>query len=234
MIEFGHATHAGLCREHNEDTYWADAGSGLFMVVDGMGGYRRGEVAAAIARDTLVAAARTGRNFQTSILEAGAAIASRGAESTGPAPMGAAVALLQLGAAHFYTLRVGDSRVQLWQDGRITCIDADAPLASSALPRRADNPNPASVPRRPSQATQALGVTPSGQLRITVAHGASDGGTQFLLSSAGLSTALDPASIPRVLARTDLTAQECAEHLLLAALDAGGPDNVTVLLVRIA
>jgi len=37
MIEFGHATHAGLRRVRNEDTYYADAGSGLFLVADGMG-----------------------------------------------------------------------------------------------------------------------------------------------------------------------------------------------------
>src|SRR4029450_10607160 len=54
MIEFGHSTHVGLRREHNEDTYYADAGLGLWLVADGMGGHEHGEVASALARDTLV------------------------------------------------------------------------------------------------------------------------------------------------------------------------------------
>ena len=54
MIEFGHSTHVGLRREHNEDTYYADANLGLWLVADGMGGHEHGEVASALARDTLV------------------------------------------------------------------------------------------------------------------------------------------------------------------------------------
>ena len=54
MIEFGHSTHVGLRREHNEDTYYADADLGLWLVADGMGGHEHGEVASALARDTLV------------------------------------------------------------------------------------------------------------------------------------------------------------------------------------
>lgn len=55
MIEFGHCSHAGLRREHNEDTYYADADMGVSLVADGMGGHEHGEVASAIARDTLIA-----------------------------------------------------------------------------------------------------------------------------------------------------------------------------------
>ena len=56
---------------------------------------------------------------------------------------------------------------------------------------------------------------------------------QFLLCTDGLTEELDDTSIAAVLARTDLAAQECVDHLLLAALDAGGRDNITVVLVRI-
>src|SRR3954453_18040708 len=54
MIEFGHSSHVGLRREHNEDTYYADAELGLWLVADGMGGHEQGEGASALARDTVV------------------------------------------------------------------------------------------------------------------------------------------------------------------------------------
>ena len=54
MLNFGHGTHVGLRRDHNEDTYCAEPKLGLWLVADGMGGHEHGEVASAIARDTVV------------------------------------------------------------------------------------------------------------------------------------------------------------------------------------
>ena len=57
-------------------------------------------------------------------------------------------------------------------------------------------------------------------------------GHQIMLCSDGLTEEVDDETIASVLARTDLTAQECVDHLVLAALDGGGSDNVTVVLLR--
>ena len=60
MIEFGHLTHVGLRRELNEDTYYGDSELGLWLVADGMGGHEYGEVASALARETIVREIRQG------------------------------------------------------------------------------------------------------------------------------------------------------------------------------
>jgi len=83
-----------------------------------------------------------------------------------------------------------------------------------------------------SALTQALGVTTSDQLHVGMARGQLESGMSFLLCSDGLTESIDDAAIARMVARTDLASQECVDQLLLGALDSGGHDNVTVLIVR--
>lgn len=230
MIEVGHASHTGLRRELNEDTYWADADLGLFLVVDGMGGHGRGEVAAARARDALVEADRAGRDMETAIRGIGGQIADLARRARGTAPTGAALALLKLERDHYAAACIGDTRAYLWRSDtlqRLCRLDADAAPAGA-------NPEPGAPPPRRNRATQALGITPPPELCAEPHRGALERGMQFLLCSDGLSEELSDARIAAVLARTDLAAQECVDHLLLAALDAGGRDNISIVLVRMS
>ena len=80
--------------------------------------------------------------------------------------------------------------------------------------------------------TQALGVTDPQSLRVETIRGTLAPGIQILLCSDGLTEEVDDKDIAAVLARQDLSAQECVDHLILAALDGGGSDNVTVILIR--
>lgn len=229
MIEVGHASHTGLRRECNEDSYWADSELGLFVVVDGIGGPGRGEIAAAIARDALVDAARGGRGLEPAIRNASATIATLAAVNAHRTPTGATLAALQIDHGEFQVARIGDARVWLWQHGILTPLCMGQPPADDAAKDAAET-TPAHARNR---ATQALGITPSAQLDAAPARAALERGMQFLLCTDGLDEAVDEPRIAATLARTDLAAQECVEHLLLAALDAGGRDNVTVLLVRV-
>ncbi|TAN06996.1 MAG: serine/threonine-protein phosphatase [Rhodanobacteraceae bacterium] len=227
MIEHGHATHTGLRREHNEDSYWADATRGLWLVADGMGGPGRGEVASAQALTAIVAATTIGVGLADAFRRAGAAVLGHPAQQASVTPMGSTLAALKIGQAGNYELAwIGDSRIYLWQHGRL--LRASRPANGEAEPGADATVTP---PR--NLATQALGITPVLELNVDPIAGRCAADTQFLLCSDGLTEELDDARIEAIVARTDLAAQECVDQLLLAALDAGGHDNITAVLVRV-
>lgn len=229
MIEHGHATHTGLRREHNEDTYWADAEHGLWLVADGMGGHGRGEVASWTAVDAVVNAIRNGIGMADAIRRAGPAVAGHAAQRHSATPMGSTLAALKLDDKGGYELaRIGDSRIYRWQDGALTRISR---AVMDGEPAESDA-TPATASTR-VRATHALGITPTLELDTEPVIGRCAPGTQFLLCSDGLTEELDDRRIAAIVSRTDLAAQECVDQLVLAALDAGGRDNITVVLVRI-
>ena len=80
--------------------------------------------------------------------------------------------------------------------------------------------------------TQALGVTDPADLNVETMTGELRPGMQLLLCSDGLTEEVDDGRIADVLACDDCSAQECVDSLVAAALDGGGSDNVTVVLVR--
>src|SRR5690606_29636668 len=114
MIEFGHSTHVGLRREHNEDTYHADADLGLWLVADGMGGHEHGEVASALARDTLVRETRAGTGLVRAVQLADEEIIRHSTRRSEALPMGTTIAALRLRGSEFEVAWVGDSRIYLW------------------------------------------------------------------------------------------------------------------------
>ena len=228
MIEHGHATHTGLLRAHNEDGYWADCERGLWLVADGMGGPARGEAASAITLATTVAAIDAGSALPDAFRRAGAAVLDYPGRHDDPAPMGSTLAALKLAHGGFEAARIGDSRIYVWLDGKL----ARLPHAQPPRDAEAASGESLSTPLR-NRATQALGITPALELDAQPVTGACVPGMQFLLCSDGLSEELDDARIGAIVSRTELAAQECVEHLLLAALDHGGRDNITALLVRI-
>lgn len=96
MIEFGHLTHAGLRRELNEDTYYGDSDLGLWLVADGMGGHEYGEVASALARETIVREIRQGVSLAQAIRTADEEIIRASRQRSDALPMGTTVVALRI------------------------------------------------------------------------------------------------------------------------------------------
>ncbi|MGA7296802.1 MAG: protein phosphatase 2C domain-containing protein [Rhodanobacteraceae bacterium] len=231
MIEFGHTTHVGLRREHNEDTYQANASIGLWLVADGMGGHEHGEVASAIARDTISHQVEAGHSLVEAIREADRAIIAMSDQRSGILPMGTTVAALRLIDGYYQVAWVGDSRVYL-ADQTLHQLSRDHSFVRQLVDRGAISEDEARSHPRRNEVTQALGITPAELLQVSHVDGEVRPGIQFLLCSDGLTEEVDNAAIEAIVMRKDLTAQECVDQLVAAALEGGGSDNITVLLVR--
>jgi protein phosphatase len=234
MIEFGHGTHVGLRRTRNEDTYYADPALGLFLVADGMGGHQHGEVASALVRDAIVEQVAAGRDLAEAVRGAGERLLGQANGAAGALPMGTTVAALRLAGERYEVAWVGDSRIYLRQQGALRQVSHDHSLVQELV--AAGRLDPALAERHPQRnlLTQALGVTATEQLHVGMARGQAEPGSAFLLCSDGLTESLTDAAIARIAGRTDLAAQECVDHLLLAALEGSADDNITVILVRVS
>jgi protein phosphatase len=233
MIEFGHATHVGLRRTRNEDTYYADASLGLFLVADGMGGHQHGEVASALVRDAVVDLVTRGHGLVEAVQGAGERLLAHTRGNGDQLPMGTTIAALRIVGDSYEVAWVGDSRIYLWQQG-LRQISHDHSLVQALVEAGQLDPAQASQHPQRNVLTQALGVTAADQLHIGMNRGGVLPGMGFLLCSDGLTEDVTDAAIGRLVARTDLAAQECVDQLLLSALDGGGNDNITAILVRIS
>jgi PPM family protein phosphatase len=232
MIEFGHGTHVGLRRTRNEDTYYADAALGLFLVADGMGGHQHGEVASALARDAVVEHVRGGQSLVEAVRGAAARVLEHAQRYDDALPMGSTIAAIHVSEQGYDIAWVGDSRIYQWNNG-LKQVSHDHSLVQRLVTAGVLDESQASRHPYRNVLTQALGITALDQLHISVAKGQLAPDMGFLVCSDGLTEEVSDAAIADIVRRQELAAQECVDHLLLAALDRGGSDNVTAILARV-
>lgn len=234
MIQYGHGSHPGHKRLHNEDTYLADPQLGLWLVADGMGGHAHGEVASALARDEIRRAVAAGGDLEDAIRTAAERISRRSRDPAQPdtLPMGTTIAVVRIGDDGFDAAWVGDSRIYLWHgDGRLQQISRDHSYVEQLVQKGALTPSQARHHPQRNVVTQALGVTDHDFLQVAAVSHPWSRSMQLLICSDGLTEELDDGQIAAVFAR-DLGPQETVDQLIHAALQAGGSDNITVLVLR--
>lgn len=232
MIEFGHLTHVGLRRDLNEDSYYGDGELGLWLVADGMGGHDYGEVASALARETIVREVRAGTPLAQAVRVADEEIIRISRTRRDALPMGTTVVAARVAGRRFEVAWVGDSRIYLWRDGQLAQLSQDHSYVQELVASGAITHEQARSHPQRNVVTQALGVTDPRQLNVETMTGELRPGMQLLLCSDGLTEEVGDAEIARVLGLGDCSAQECVDTLVAAALDGGGSDNVTVVLIR--
>ena len=232
MIEYGHGTHVGLRRDHNEDTYVADAQIGLWLVADGMGGHDSGEVASAIARDTVVSHYSEGSSLTDAICAAASAVAAKSEAKPAALSMGTTLVASAVKEPEYEVAWVGDSRVYHFGVAGLKQLTSDHSFVQELVKQGAITPEQARHHPQKNVVTQALGVTEPKSLRVDCVKGSLEMDEMLLLCSDGLTEEVDEPGITAILRRDDLSTQERVDHLILAALDHGGSDNVTVLLLH--
>lgn len=229
MINFGHGTHVGLRRDHNEDTYSAEPSLGLWLVADGMGGHEHGEVASAIARDTVTREVQAGTPLADAISTAALKIIEQSKAKQSTLPMGTTLVAALVKDNNYEVAWVGDSRVYLW-DGELKQLTSDHSYVQELVDQGAITAEQAKTHPHRNVVTQALGVTEPEILRVDTVKGDFTSG-DLLLCSDGLTEEVDDEYIAYVMSR-NLDPQETVDHLIIAALDNGGSDNVTVVLIQ--
>lgn len=227
-------SHVGLVRTRNEDSYVDRPHAGMWAVADGMGGHRGGDRASRAIREALEEL-EGGQVDGFPALDGYLGVV-RGClqevhvQLRATAGVGGSTALVLLAADdRFACAWVGDSRLYRWRAGRLERLTRDHSLleelvASGTLTREAACHHPLA-----SRITRAVGM--GDRLELDVTRGVLTPGERYLLSSDGLHGLVTDAAIADLLAAPDLAT--AADDLIAAALRAGAPDNVTVILVAV-
>ncbi|MCU1536563.1 MAG: Protein phosphatase [Humibacillus sp.] len=232
----GLASAVGRVRQHNEDT--AASRGTVHVVADGMGGHAAGEVASRIAAQTIVELADRPtlhlHDIVAQVEEANRRIlasAARHPEQTG---MGTTVAGLALvsggGARHWVVFNVGDSRVYRCLDGELRQVTADHSEVWELVERGLLTPEEAAHHPGRNIVTRSLGREPMAAVDTWVFPPCP--GESFVICSDGLSNELTREQMESILARHP-QAPDAAEALVEAAVEAGGRDNVTAIVVQL-
>src|SRR5687767_14601080 len=227
-----HASDLGRQRQGNEDNYFVRAP--LFVVADGMGGAQAGEVASEMAVDSFDGGLGNGspaEGLVRVIQEANRRIHDRSRSDEQAAGMGTTCTAAYVGESEVTIAHVGDSRAYLWRDGELTRLTRDHSLVGELVARgKLTEEQAESHPQR-SVITRALG--PEANVEVDVDAFPARAGDVFLLCSDGLTSMVHEPQLKSLLADRERPLEQTGRMLIAAANDAGGRDNITVILFRV-
>jgi protein phosphatase len=240
----------GRVRTNNEDCFRIVDSLNLFVLSDGMGGEAHGEIASALAVETVVkhcleaeanpaapifGEAKVGWSETTQRLFSGVYLANKKIfESAQAHPeqkgMGATLTVACIDGERLSIAHVGDSRAYLMRGGSLQQLTSDHSLVAEQVRRGIITPAEAEKSNMQSVLLRALGSEP--KIEIDAEEQPLFQGDVLLLCSDGLTRMVPEPEIVRVLqSGTDL--EHAAEDLISVANENGGADNITVIIVRV-
>lgn len=232
-FETGAATHVGRVRDHNEDNYLVKPALGLWAVADGMGGHLAGDVASA---SVVGALGRLGTSDSAaSLLKACEALLAEAngelrviAAQRGVTVVGTTIVALLIYDQYFACLWSGDSRAYLIRRGRISQITRDHTEAAELVAGGLLSEEEARTWPRRNVITRAIGAFET--LQLDLETGELESGDIFVLCTDGLTAHVGEDEIQTRVSKC--LAQDACRDLIELALERGGLDNVTVIVVH--
>jgi protein phosphatase len=242
-------TDVGLKRSVNEDAFYRADDIGLYLVADGMGGHAAGEVASAraieaivdfvhrhLADDTLTWPFSYERSLSVyaNALLCGIRLANQqlcAMQQANPelGGMGTTIAALRIADSEGTVAHVGDSRVYRFQDDKLIPLTSDHSWVNEQVQKKLISLDDARNHRYRNVITRALGNRFDVEIDVSTVE--VKPGDVFVLTSDGLTGVVEDEVIAETL-RTRTSLRECVNHLVDLANMAGGPDNITVVVVE--
>jgi protein phosphatase len=245
-------TDPGLRRTSNEDSHSSRPDVGLFVVADGMGGHVAGEVASRVAVEAIsafiVETAGADKNrtwpfpfepalsLEANRLKAAFRLANRRiaatiADSLDLRGMATTASAMLVGKTHACVAHVGDSRVYVFRSGELAQITRDHSWVEEQV--RAGTMSASAARQHPwrNVVTRALSGGDDPEVDVVEVHAAP--GERYLLCSDGLFSVVPDATIAEILRDRRPSLAQICDRLIEAANAAGGPDNITTLILQV-
>jgi serine/threonine protein phosphatase PrpC len=250
-FQIGASTHVGLVRSNNEDNYRIVPALNLFVLSDGMGGQANGEVASAIAVETIVAQCMqssirspnsgTSNNPGSTVSEktsdlvravnlANRAICEASLQDPQFQGMGATVVAASVDGHRLSLIHVGDSRAYLLRAGGLKSLTADHTLVAEQVRTGLLTPEQAQTNPLRRMLIRALGA--SEEVEVDFQEHELQDGDVLLFCTDGLTGMVPESEIADILLH-EHDAQNAADQLVADANERGGEDNVTIIVVRV-
>ena len=236
-------TDPGLSRENNEDAVAFEATTRLCILADGMGGYNAGEIASGMAVAFIKSEmgrwlSQAGKNANSKEVRRALEICVENANhsifnaaNSNPqyAGMGTTLVVGVFIDDRLMVGHIGDSRCYRLRENELVQITKDHSLLQEQLDAGLITPEQAQTSLNKNLVTRALGVDDAVLLEVHE-HRVEVGDT-YLMCSDGLSDMIDDAAIANLMTGTGLLEHK-AKQLVASANEAGGRDNITVLLAQ--
>ncbi|SHH01530.1 PP2C family protein-serine/threonine phosphatase [Marivita hallyeonensis] len=233
-VRYSARSHIGLKRSVNEDAVLALPEQNIWVVSDGMGGHEAGDYASRLITDLIatidpeLSATERMHALRQAIQQAHKVIRAE-AEERGVAVIGATVASLMLSNSHFLGIWAGDSRIYRVRHGAIQMLTADHSVVAGLVESGQMSWDEAEHHPHSNAITRAVGV--GEELELDKVRGEVEAGDRFLLCSDGLTKYATFQMLEDILKKEPL--ETVVDQLIQIALNGGGADNITVVVVDI-
>ena len=234
------ATDVGRIREVNQDYIFCSMEPvgklpNLFIVADGMGGHKAGDLASRYTVETLTDSIKNSASdnpitiINDAIVEANTKLLEKAAESEQYTGMGTTLVVCTIIGESMYVANVGDSRLYLY-DGRLSQITRDHSLVAEMVALGKLGRDEARRHEKKNVITRAIGGAK--EIMADFFEAELTAGNRIIMCSDGLSNMVEDEEIERVLA-SDIPIEDKTKQLLGRANENGGKDNIAVVIIEL-